>query len=109
MAYENQQMQTLTHDDLTFVKIVPSGIIDVKKLDDFDGIILEYTSDQHVLKMIHKIRSDNDKSIYLKPVFIYKIYGDTHPSIAKISDGEITNLSDLETIATITRNIKIRS
>lgn len=107
---KNSQDQQLIHDDLTFLKVDPLESFDMKWLESgkVNGIIIEYRKDLSVLELINDIRSHNNKEVYLMPVFLYKIHGETNPAISQLADGEITNLSNLNPIADITKKIKNR-
>lgn len=107
---KNSQDQKIIHDDLTFLKVDPIESFDMKWLenDKVDAIIIEYRKDLSVLRLINDIRSHNNKEVYLIPVFLYKIHGETNPTVSQLTDGEITNLSNLNPIADITKKIKSR-
>ncbi|GAA5520279.1 hypothetical protein LQ318_01020 [Aliifodinibius salicampi] len=107
---KNSQDQELVHDDLTFLKVDPLESFDMKWLENgkVDAIIIEYRKALSVLEFINDIRSHNNKEVYLMPVFLYKIHGETDPAVSQLADGEITNLSNLNPLADIAKKIKSR-
>lgn len=106
----NSQDQKIIHDDLTFLKVDPLESFDMKWLENgkVDAIIIEYRKDLSVLELINNIRSHNNKEVYLMPIFLYKIHGETNPVVSQLADGEVTNFSNLNPIADITKKIKNR-
>lgn len=107
---KNSQDLKIIHDDLTFLKVDPLESFDMKWLENgkVDAIIIEYRKSLSVLELINDIRSHNSKEVYLIPVFLYKIHGETNSAVSELADGEITNLSNLNPIADITNKIKSR-
>lgn len=107
---KNSQDQKIVHDDLTFLKVDPFEFFDMKWLENgkVDAVIIEYRKALSVLELINDIRSHNNKEVYLMPVFLYKIQGETNSVISQLADGEITNLSDINPLADITKKIKSR-
>ncbi|MDX1637672.1 MAG: hypothetical protein R3281_06870 [Balneolaceae bacterium] len=95
----------ISHEELEFLKISDRSQLYVAQLKSYDGIIIEYSSRLATRQMIHKIRTHNDQTIYLIPLFIYKVYHDQTEPIP-LADGILQSLSDLSGAAVRTRSIR---
>lgn len=105
---QNTTFETITYDQLLFAKLSSKTSFDIKDLYEVDGVIIEYTDHQSVLKLIDTIRSHQDKAIYLLPVFLSRFHRESNKNIARFADGVIKDLSDLSEIGDITHQIKER-
>lgn len=104
----NNTVQNLKYEELTFLRVSDRYPFHLDQIKAFDGIIIEFTEKQSALDLVKNIRSHNQSSVYLVPMFIYRLYGEPDKLIAKLVDGTISNLGDLKPIADITRKIKSR-
>ncbi len=104
---DRNESETVTYEELEFLKIHDREPLYLGRLKSFDGVIIEYSHRLATKEMINKIRTNNDESIYLIPLFIHKEYGDGSRENPLI-DGTLHSLDELGGIANRTRQIKKR-
>lgn len=104
----NNTVQSLKYEELTFLRVSDRYPFHLDQIKPFDGVVIEFTEKKTSLDLVKNIRSHNQASVYLKPLFIYRLYGEPDELIAKLVDGTISNLGELKPIADITRKIKSR-
>lgn len=112
--YLNQRLvsdewEEIRSDELSFLR-VSSRIYKNANIDhikEYDAVIIEVYDDITAFRMIDKIRSHNEKKIYLIPVFLFGLEEDKHV-LVHISDGLISTLSNLEEASHRTRKILSR-
>lgn len=97
-----------TYDDLQFVRVNPLQPVDLDQLAQYDAIILDYTGEYNTYRFLRRVRIHDEKDIYLKPVFLYKIHGGADTVTSKLADGITNNLSNPDSVAAITREINKR-
>lgn len=101
-------LKKIEFDNLDFLHLKPTASFNPDILEDYDAVIIEYSDDHLVLETINNIRSHNEKSIYITPAFLLNIAGNMNDSIVSLADGVITNLTNLDSAAAVTRKIKSR-
>ena len=104
----NNTVQTLKYEELTFLRVSDRYPFHLDQIKPFDGVVIEFTEKKSSLELVKNIRSHNQTSVYLTPLFLYRLYGEPDKLIAKLVDGTTSNLGDLKPIADITRKIKSR-
>ncbi|HKK47266.1 MAG TPA: hypothetical protein VJ964_17190 [Balneolaceae bacterium] len=104
---EDNTAKKITHEDLVFIKVSDRSQVYLPRLKSYDAIIIEYSYRLATMEIIKNIRCHNDEAIYLMPIFVYRLYGDSgsnHPLI----DGMIQSLNNLDRVAEKTRKIQSR-
>lgn len=101
------QSEKIQFEELEFMKIHDRSPLYLSQLRSFDAVIIEYSHWLATKEMIKKIRTQNDESIFLIPIFIHKEYDEGSDSDA-LADGVLYSLRDLTGIANRTRQIKQR-
>lgn len=96
----------IEHEDLVFLKIKDRSPLYLPQLKSYDAVIIEYSEELATSNVINKIRNHNLESIYLIPLFVYKIYDDQSKSGNTLIDGTVNSLNNLDKVAEITRKIK---
>lgn len=104
---DGNKSKTITYEGLNFLKIHDREPLFLAQLKSFDGVIVEYSHRLTTKEIINKIRTNNDESIYLIPLFVHKEYGDGSQKDPLI-DGILYSLNELGGIANRTRQIKKR-
>lgn len=104
----NNTVQSLKFEELTFLQVSDRYPFHLDQIKPFDGVVIEFTEKKASLDLVKNIRSHNKAAVYLKPLFIYRLYGEPDELIARLVDGTISNLGELKPIADITRKIKSR-
>lgn len=94
--------------DLRFVKLMDQEPLQFELLKAYDGIIIEYSRQTFTINMIKNIRSHEEEEIYLKPLFLYKSYGEYSEILSELVDGSLERLTELGGIAETTSMIKNR-
>lgn len=103
-----ESIERIEHKELVFAKLQPHTPVDVKDLQAYDGLIIEYTNRQSVFDLINRIRSHEDEEVYLLPIFLSKFFREPNQNVARLVDGTIPDTSDLAPIAAKTHQIKDR-
>ncbi len=101
-------IEEIEYDELRFARINPLFPVDLDRLASYDAFILDFVGEYIIYRLIRRIRTHDEKAIYLKPIFLYKIHGGPEALTSRLADGIINNLSNPESIASITRDIKQR-
>lgn len=104
----NNTVQTLKYEELTFLRVSDRYPFHLDQIKPFDGVVIEFTEKNASLGLVKNIRSHNQSTVYLTPLFLYRLYGEPDKLIAKLVDGTTSNLGNLKPIADITRKIKSR-
>ena len=104
----NNTVQTLKYEGLTFLRVSDRYPFHLDQIKPFDGVVIEFTEKKSSMELVKNIRSHNQQSVYLTPLFLYRLYGEPDKLIARLVDGTTSNLGDLKPIADITRKIKSR-
>lgn len=97
--------QTISHEDLDFMKIQDRSPLYLPQLKSFDAVIIEYSNHLATEEMVKKIRCHNMEAVYLIPIFVYKIYEEESANRNPLIDGTIHSLNNLAKVAEITRKI----
>jgi hypothetical protein len=105
MSEEIEVQEKIEFDDLKFLRLRPSPSFNPDILEDYDAVIMEYLDSHNVLEAIHKIRSHNEKLVYITPIFLLNEGGNMKDSIIEMADGEIPNIMNLDYAAATTRKI----
>lgn len=100
--------EIITHNHLRFLKADPSFPLDMKKVADADALIIDYTNETDVLRLLREIRSHHEQEIYLIPCFLHNLVGSIDESVTRLVDGTLTNLSNLDPAAIVVRKIQSR-
>jgi hypothetical protein len=108
MKQATDKRENIEFDNLNFLRVRPESSFSADRIDDYDAVIIEYSDHHDVLQTINKIRSHNEKSIYITPVFLLNEAGNMDDSIVALTDGVIVNLTNLDSAAAVTRKIKSR-
>lgn len=104
---DRNESETVTYEELDFLKIHDREQFFLAQLKSFDGVIIEYSHPPATKEIINKIWTSNDELIYLIPVSIHKEYSDGSRENPLI-DGTLHSLDELGSIANRTRQIKKR-
>ena len=107
-AREGEDNKILEIGELRFVRLLDQEPLQFELLRKFDGIVIEYTRDTFTTEMIRAVRSHEDEEIYLKPMFLYKSYGEKNEVLSELLDGTLERLNDLGGIAETTAVIQRR-
>ncbi|MDR9364208.1 MAG: hypothetical protein RI575_02630 [Balneolaceae bacterium] len=105
MSEEIEVQEKIEFDDLKFLRFRPSPSFNPDILEDYDAVIMEYLDSHNVLEAIHKIRSHNEKLVYITPIFLLNEGGYMKDSIIEMVDGVIPNIMNLDYAAATTRKI----
>lgn len=105
----SDDMEEIRFDDLKFLKVSSRmyKAIDPDHFREYDAVIIEADDDISTFRLINKIRSHQEKKIYLIPVFLLGLEDEEHV-LVHISDGLLTTLSNLEGASYKTRKIQSR-
>jgi hypothetical protein len=98
--------QKISHEELVFLKIQDRSPLYLPQLKSFDAVIIEYSNQLATEEIVKKIRCHNMESVYLIPIFVYKIYEEETGTRNPLIDGTIHSISNLAQVAEITRKIK---
>lgn len=104
---DRNESETVTYEELEFLKIHDRDPLFLAQLKSFDGVIIEYSHQLATKEMINKIRTSNDELIYLIPLFVHKEYSNGSRENPLI-DGTVHSLDEIGSIANRTRQIKKR-
>lgn len=105
MSQATETLKKIEFDNLDFLRLKPTESFNPDILTDYDAVIIEYSNDHVVLEAINAIRSHNDKEIYITPAFLLNTGGNMTDTIVSLADGVITNITNLDSAAAVTRNI----
>ncbi len=95
----------ITHEDLVFMKIQDRSPLYLPQLKSFDAVIIEYSNQLATKEIVKKIRCHNMESVYLIPIFVYKIYEEESGAQNPLIDGTIHSLNNLAKVAEVARKI----
>lgn len=102
-------ISTLKFEELDFCYFKDNESIDVRTVADFSAVIINCSDKVLANHVIHKIRSNNNEAVYLKPIFIYNKIDYVDAVMNELVDGIIYNLDQLANPADTTRKIILKS
>jgi hypothetical protein len=104
----NDTFLTIDTEELRFAVLKDYELMVFDELKEMDVLILEFINKEDTFNQLKLIRTHSDRKIYLKPVFLYKAFDLHDEVILSLSDGQITDLKQLEPImSTAQRIIKL--
>lgn len=105
MSEEIEVQKKIEFDDLKFLRFRPSPSFNPDILEGYDAVIMVYLDSHSVMEAIHKIRSHNEKLVYITQIFLLNEAGNMKDSIVEMVDGVIPNIMNLDYAAATTRKI----
>lgn len=100
--------EIIHYNQLQFLKADPSVPLDLEIVAETDAVIINYTTHSEVCKLLRDIRSHHDKEIYLTPCFLHNLTGNMDKTVMQLTDGVLTNLSNLDPAVIVVRKIQSR-
>ena len=105
---ETESKNRIRFDNLNFLRIDPSKPFNTDRLEEYDAVLIQYSNRIDIQRIIGAIRSHNEKSIYLLPVFLLSMAENMDSTTVELADGVVSNSTNLDSAAAITHKIKSR-
>lgn len=102
-------ISTIKYEELDFCYFKDNESIDVRGIIDFNAVIINCSDKVLANHAIHKIRSNNNEAVYLKPIFVYNKVDYVDEVMNELVDGVIYSLEQLGNSADIARKIILKS
>ena len=99
----------IKYEELTFCYFKDNESVDVRGIADYSAVIVNCSEKVLANHAIHKIRSNNIESVYLKPIFVYNKIDYVDEVMNELIDGLAYSLDQLNHIAETTRRILLKS
>src|SRR5690625_4513279 len=100
--------EIIHYNQLQFLKAEPTAPLALNIVANVGAVIINYPTHSEVCVLLQKICYHHDQKVYLTPFFLHNLTGNMDQAVIQLTDGVLTNLSNLDPAVIVVGKIQSR-